>query len=115
MKVAVVGAGIYGLHIARLLGLNNHKVDVFEKESKCMQGASLFNQARVHGGYHYPRAVSTAARSQKNYQRFIRDFSSCIDGDSQAIYAIAQSSKVSPEKFWHLAKLIGAPIKISSV
>ena len=114
MRVAVIGAGIYGLHVARLLGGNGHQVDVFEKESSGMQVASKLNQARVHGGYHYPRSIQTAARSQRNYEKFILEFSSCIDGKSKAIYGIAKDSKVSPEKFWQMSKLIGAQIEITS-
>ena len=114
MRAAVIGAGIYGLHVARLLGENRHQVDVFEKESTGMQVASKLNQARVHGGYHYPRSLQTAARSQKNYINFISEYSSCIDGGSKAIYGIAKDSKVSPEKFWHLSKMIGAQIKTAS-
>jgi len=111
LRVAVIGAGIYGLHVARLLGEYHYQVDVFEKESTGMQVASKLNQARVHGGYHYPRSLQTAARSQKNYVNFISEYSSCIDSNSKAIYGIAKDSKVSPEKFWHLSKMIGADIK----
>lgn len=114
MRVAVIGAGIYGLHVARLLGGYGHQVDVFEKEVSGMQVASKLNQARVHGGYHYPRSLQTAARSQKNYVKFISEYSSCIDIGSKAIYGIAKDSKVSPEKFWQLSKMISAPIKPAS-
>ena len=112
--MAIIGAGIYGLHIARLLGGMKHQVDVFEKESSGMQMASKLNQARVHGGYHYPRSIQTAARSQRNYGKFISEFSSCVDGKSKSIYGIAKDSKVSPEKFWRMSKMIGAQIEIAS-
>lgn len=43
-----------------------------------MQEASLFNQARVHGGYHYPRSLTTAARGRANYAKFIDEFNDAV-------------------------------------
>ena len=114
MKIAIVGAGIYGLHAARTIAEAGHSVDIYEKAENGMLGASLINQARVHGGYHYPRSLSTAARSQENYLKFINDFSQHIQNDFKALYGIASESKVSPQKFWHLSKMIGASIRIAS-
>jgi hypothetical protein len=114
LKIAIIGSGIYGLHAARTISGYGHEVDVFEKNAVGMSGASLVNQARVHGGYHYPRSVSTAARSQRNYQKFVNDFSPHIKNDFKSIYGIAMESKVSPQKFWQLSKMIGASIKIAS-
>ena len=114
LKIAIIGSGIYGLHAARTVARSGHEVDVFEKEAEGMSGASLVNQARVHGGYHYPRSISTAARSQRNYQKFVNDFSLHIKNDFKSIYGIAVESKVSPQKFWQLSKMIDASIKIAS-
>jgi hypothetical protein len=114
LKIAIVGAGIYGLHAARSIAESGHSVDIYEKAENGMLGASLINQARVHGGYHYPRSLSTAARSQENYLKFINDFAQHIQNDFKALYGIASESKVSPQKFWHLSKMIGASIRIAS-
>lgn len=114
MKIAIVGAGIYGLHAARTLAKSGHSIDIYEKAESGMLGASLVNQARVHGGYHYPRSLSTAARSQENYSKFLNDFSAHIHKDFKALYGIATESKVSPQKFWQFSKMIGASIKLAS-
>jgi hypothetical protein len=113
LRIAIIGAGIYGLHAAKVLVDNHHEVIIFDKESYPMQGASLLNQSRVHGGYHYPRALQTAGRSQRNYLRFLSDFSESIERNFTSIYAIAKDSKVSPKKFEQLARIIGAPIKLA--
>ena len=35
--------------------------------------ASIVNQARLHGGYHYPRSVATALMSDDNKARFTEE------------------------------------------
>lgn len=96
-----------------MLSLKGHDVVVYEKKQMGMQGASLLNQARIHGGYHYPRSLSTAARCQLHYNRFVQEFSQSITTKSNSIYAIARSSKVSPEKFVQMARMVNAPIRLS--
>jgi hypothetical protein len=72
------------------------------------------NQARIHGGYHYPRSLRTAARSQRNFQRFVNDYTQSLQQDWTSIYAIARNSKVTPAKFSKVAKMIHAPIRVAS-
>jgi len=109
-SIAIAGAGFFGLSTAIYLANKNYKVKIFEKNSQAMQEASLLNQARVHGGYHYPRSLVTAARSRANYSRFITDYNDAIANDFSSLYAVARESKVSAKKFLRLMKLIGAPI-----
>lgn len=91
--VAVIGRGIYGLYIANQLAKHNLRValihnDITPSNRQYPQIASYINQARVHNGYHYPRSISTAKDSVKNYQRFKNDFKDCIIDDFNQIYAI---------------------------
>ena len=58
MKIAVVGAGIFGVTAAYTLA-KNHSVDLFEKNNDIMMESSDVNQCRVHRGYHYPRSPDT--------------------------------------------------------
>jgi FAD dependent oxidoreductase len=109
-SIAIIGAGFFGLCSALELVEKGHKVTIYERNPKAMQEASLFNQARVHGGYHYPRSMSTAARSRANYQRFVNQYNEAIVQDFQSIYAIAKDSKVNSQKFSRLMRIIDAPI-----
>lgn len=115
MRIAIVGAGIYGLYAGRLLSSQSHKIEIFESSSGAMQGASLLNQARVHGGYHYPRSLRTAARSQRNYKKFVSEFCEGVSEENRALYAIARDSKISAQKFLHFTKIIDAPIALASL
>jgi glycine/D-amino acid oxidase-like deaminating enzyme len=110
-SIIVIGAGFFGLNAALILAKAGYKVEIHERNHSAMQEASLFNQARVHGGYHYPRSLATAARCRANYERFITEYREAITEGFDSTYAIAADSKVSPQKFSRLMKMIGAPIK----
>ena len=79
-SVCIIGGGFYGVVIAlylnRIYKIKN--ISIFEQESKLLSRSSGINQARIHGGYHYPRSFLTAYRSRKNYDRFCDDWSNCI-------------------------------------
>ncbi|MBI1910711.1 MAG: FAD-binding oxidoreductase [Deltaproteobacteria bacterium] len=85
----IFGAGIYGLYAARLLGKRGLKVAVVEHDDGPFQRASYINQARVHHGYHYPRSISTAAKTAKYYYRFNEEFSFAVNMKFKKVYAIS--------------------------
>ncbi len=109
----IIGGGFFGLTIAQYChdNLKQKRVLVLEKESDFMRRASYNNQARVHGGYHYPRSLLTALRSQVNFDRFVSDNSKAIVNDFDAYYAIARNfSKVTAKQFKLFCERINAPI-----
>ena len=110
-NIAVVGAGMFGLYAAIFLAERGYQVTIFEKNENCFAEASSLNQARIHGGYHYPRSVRTAYRCRASYQKFLSDFPNSVVKNDASFYLISQGSKTSPEKFQRICKLIGAPLK----
>lgn len=70
-KIAIIGAGIFGVSAAWILAKYGHKVDLFEKNSDILQAASSINQYRIHKGYHYPRSQETVSSAKMAYQEFI--------------------------------------------
>jgi glycine/D-amino acid oxidase-like deaminating enzyme len=107
----VIGAGFYGLSIAAALADAGRQVTVLERELGVLRRASTRNQARVHGGYHYPRSLRTAMRSQINYSRFIEDHRAAVDEQIQSVYAIARvGSHVNASQFARFCGRIGAPV-----
>jgi glycine/D-amino acid oxidase-like deaminating enzyme len=109
-RVAVIGAGFYGLVIGYKLAQAGATVVVYEAASDLGHGASWANQARVHGGYHYPRDVRTGARSRRGLKRFINDFGSSIFRDFTMLYGIARhNSKVNTSQFEAFCNRIDAP------
>ncbi len=107
----IMGGGFYGCCIALLLAEHFPRVAIVEREADLLQRASLINQARVHGGYHYPRSIMTAARSQINLPRFAMDFRAAIVDNFTKLYGIARhGSKVNAGQFYNFFKKSGAEI-----
>jgi glycine/D-amino acid oxidase-like deaminating enzyme len=112
----VVGGGFYGCEVAlalRQAGLE--RVVLVEREPALMRRASFVNQARIHGGYHYPRSLATALSSRRNFVRFCEDYAFAVTNSGGGVYAIARDSRVSPEQFEHFCRAIGAPIRPAGV
>lgn len=113
--IAVIGGGFYGCSIAALLAQLGAHVAVFEKEAQLLTRSSYNNQARLHGGYHYPRSFSTAYRSRVNLPRFLRDCKPSIDASFTKVYAIARrNSKISARQFEYFCRQIEAPVRVAS-
>jgi glycine/D-amino acid oxidase-like deaminating enzyme len=109
---AVVGGGFYGCMLAERLARGGMKVTLLERESDLLLRASLANQARVHGGYHYPRSLLTGLRSRANLPRFVAEFPDCIERSFTKLYAIAsRHSQVTARHFVGFCRRIGAPVE----
>ena len=110
MRIAVIGAGLYGRYIANMYAECGHGVTVFALED-CLDFdqssrncASLINQARVHNGYHYPRSLATAKQSSRNYERFKTEFKDALIEFDQ-IYSIPKrGSSTSSKQFEEFCK-----------
>lgn len=89
MRIAVIGAGIFGCTAAlKLQELGD--VTIFEKYASIMQCASGINQYRLHQGYHYPRSIETAKSSKKGLESFKEEYGFCLDYHwNEHYYAIA--------------------------
>jgi glycine/D-amino acid oxidase-like deaminating enzyme len=110
--IAIIGGGFFGARIALELARAGRDVVLFERERELLQRASLVNQARVHGGYHYPRSLLTALRSRVNLPVFAAEYADCIETGFEKYYAVArQFSKVSGEQFRLFCERIGAPAR----
>ncbi len=110
--IIVVGGGFFGSSVALYHAKRGKSVLLVEKENSLMKRASLNNQARVHGGYHYPRSLLTGLRSRENYRIFLNRFNDCIDSSFKKYYAISKNfSNVSANQFALFCRRIEAPIK----
>ena len=84
----VIGGGIFGCYAALYLAGQGRRVALLEKESRLFQKASLVNQARLHGGYHYPRSIATAALSDEHKERFTAEHRQFVHFAFEKYYAI---------------------------
>jgi glycine/D-amino acid oxidase-like deaminating enzyme len=110
--VVVIGGGFYGCCLAIFLSDFYPDVILVEKGQDLLTRASYNNQARAHGGYHYPRSFLTALRSFINLPRFCLDFRDCIENRFEKVYAIARSlSQVNAFQFRKFCSRIRASIR----
>ncbi len=105
MKIAVVGAGIFGATVAIKLARAGHKVDLYEKEGEILSAASGINQYRLHRGYHYPRSKATALSSKYSENAFRQEYGEAVIDSDEHYYSIAKNgSKVTGEEFLSFCK-----------
>src|SRR3989344_8434059 len=96
-KIAVVGAGLFGITIAYNL-TKKYKVDLYEKESDVLKAASGINQFRLHKGYHYPRSPETVLSSIKSLDSFHKEFQKAIIRNVSHYYCIAKRNSLTTSK-----------------
>ena len=99
MKIAVVGAGIFGCTISLRLS-QDHDVHLFEASDDIMGAASRTNQFRLHRGYHYPRSPDTVSDLLKSINFFNVEYEEAIIDSFEHYYCIAkEKSLVSPAQY----------------
>ncbi|MEK7227319.1 MAG: FAD-dependent oxidoreductase [Patescibacteria group bacterium] len=100
MKIAVVGAGIFGTTIAIKLAQAGYDVELFEKNGEILSAASGINQYRLHRGYHYPRSKETALSSKHSEQSFREEYADAVSDENEHYYVLAkEKSLISGEDF----------------
>lgn len=112
MRIAVIGAGWYGCHIASVLLSQGFDVKVFDKGDRIFSGASGTNQNRLHVGYHYPRSAITRRQSKEGFRRFLKAYPMLSSPVADNIYAVATTSALDfetylkvvadPDEAWHV-------------
>jgi hypothetical protein len=108
----VIGGGIFGCYAALFLAGKGARVALLEKEAQLFQKASLVNQARLHGGYHYPRSIATAALSDEHKNRFTRDHQQFVHSNFEKYYAIDRfGSFTDPGQFERFCQYLKIPCK----
>ncbi len=119
MKIAIIGAGIFGSIAAELLSNSGHAVNLYDQKSQILSGASGNNSNRIHLGFHYPRDLDTAIQSRRGYESFRTTFLEFCNFNFPCIYAISQEgSKTSIlefSKFIKSANLRASEIDVDSL
>lgn len=80
MKIAVIGAGIFGISSAMKLRekFSKAEITIFEKGTSILSSASGINQYRLHRGYHYPRSNETVEQVLSGVLEWEREFKTSI-------------------------------------
>ena len=86
MRIAIIGGGWVGCHLANNLKKNN-KVVLYEK-NQIFSGSSFFNQNRLHLGYHYSRSYNTRALCKDTFNKFYNQYSFLVEDIKKNIYSV---------------------------
>jgi glycine/D-amino acid oxidase-like deaminating enzyme len=114
-RAIVVGGGFYGAELSLKLRELGYAVTLLEREGALLKRASFANQARVHGGYHYPRSITTGLRSQANYKPWKQAYAFAVVDSFTMLYAVARRfSHVTAAQFEGFCERIGAPLRMAS-
>jgi len=99
MRIAVVGAGLFGATAAIYAARAGHETHLFEAKAGLMLGASAATFARLHRGAHYPRSAETGLESRRAERSFRGEYGpAIIDGGIQR-YVVAPGSLVSVDEY----------------
>lgn len=103
MRIRVLGAGIYGAHIALALLADGHDVEVWDIADRVLAGASGNCPARLHlGATHYPRSGATQAACAAHQDEFMERYGFLTRHVPTNIYAVAEhDSLVDFEAYRH--------------
>ena len=90
MRIAIVGAGWNGCHLATELANLGHSVTILEKHPAIFQGCSGQFGIRLHRGPHYPRSKSTRESCHSSFNRFCETYPELVKSHEESIYALGK-------------------------
>ena len=93
MRIAIIGGGWVGCHLAKNL-ISNNSVTIFEKNKNLFSETSFNNQNRLHLGFHYPRSYKTREMCRNTYSRFINEYSWFVDYIPKNLYCVPAQSNI---------------------
>jgi hypothetical protein len=92
MKIAIIGAGWVGCHLALKLK-DSHEVVLYE-EDDVFSKTSLKNQNRLHLGFHYARSSLTRDLCKNTFNRFLNEYNDLVSNIPNNIYAIPKTDSL---------------------
>jgi len=105
LKIAVIGAGIFGVTTAIRLARSGFAVHLYEKSHDILTAASSINQYRLHRGYHYPRSLETAVDCLNSEVSFMEEYAGAILDNVEHYYSISRrDSLTSARQFLDFCK-----------
>lgn len=101
MRVAIVGAGFYGVMAAIETAKRSSvkEVVIFEKSGSILSAAGKYNQARLHQGFHYPRSKETILQSKMGYSYYRERFPTVAKDIDKNLYIIREDGCVTCNEY----------------
>lgn len=93
MKIAIIGGGWVGCHLAYKLK-NEHTVTIFEKNHSLFEETSYKNQNRLHLGFHYARNNKTRKLCLDTFDRFLSDYEFLTKELQHNLYCVTKNTSI---------------------
>lgn len=93
MKIAIIGGGWVGCHLAMKLK-SEHKIVLFDKNEILFNESSSKNQNRLHLGYHYVRNFNTRNLCMKTFDRFENEYGFTTKEVKKNLYCVPQKKSL---------------------
>jgi len=90
MNIRILGAGLYGCHLASSFINEGHNCVIHEIADRIFAGATGNIPARLHCGQHYVRSKLTRDACQEHYREFMGKYGDFTHGVACNIYAVAE-------------------------
>jgi hypothetical protein len=101
MRIAIVGGGWVGCHLALKLK-EHHDVCIFEKNNSLFKETSYNNQNRLHLGYHYSRNYKTRELCKDTFNRFLQDYEHLTEIVENNYYCVTNKSTIDFKTFQYI-------------
>jgi len=113
-RIAVVGAGIFGVTTALRLSKQGYRVHLFETKKQILMAASGINQYRLHRGYHYHRSLETALSCRNSSDSFKEEYADAVRDNAEHYYCVAKcESLTSAEELFNFCEELGLEYTIA--
>ncbi len=93
MKIAIIGGGWVGCHLAYKLK-NEHSITIFEKNDSLFEETSYKNQNRLHLGFHYARNNKTRKLCLDTFERFLLDYEFLTKEVNNNLYCVTKNTSI---------------------
>jgi hypothetical protein len=87
MKIAIIGGGWVGCHLALNLK-NDHDVVIFDKNDELFSETSYKNQNRLHYGFHYSRNDKTRQMCKNTFNLFLNQYGDFTETIEKNYYCV---------------------------
>lgn len=113
MRIAIVGAGWVGCHLAKHL-MDKNNIDIYEC-NEIFHGSSYHNQNRLHLGFHYPRNKRTRNLCKTTFNRFLLEYGELVNDVNNNIYSISSNSLIDFETYKDILTYDGIDFKETNI
>lgn len=93
MKIAIIGGGWVGCHLATKLK-DKHEITIFEKNDFLFNETSFKNQNRLHYGFHYARNNRTRELCKNTFELFINDYGFLVNDVKKNLYCVPKNKSL---------------------